>query len=363
VKKPAEPEIKPTIVITGSDGLIGSALVRALSDQYDVVGLDNDRSSELEGLHDLIYCDLTKGDSVEQAFGELETRHGFEIASFIHLAAYYDFSGNESPLYEKLTVEGTRHVLRQLKRFQLGQFVFASTLLVMKPSQNGEAIDETSAVQAEWLYPQSKLKTEELIARERGHIPAVLLRIAGVYTDLGRAVPVVQQVKRIYEKDFESYVFPGDAGHGQSMVHLDDLVSCFAQVIAQRDALISLEKFLIGEPTVMSYEELQEQIGELIHGKEWPAIRIPKPLAKLGAQVKQGLSGEENGDFIQPWMIDLADQDYRIDITKARRLLRWEPRHKLRDTLPRIVGRLLDDPAAWYRANGLPEPSGVEAKQ
>jgi hypothetical protein len=41
--------------------------------------------------------------------------------------------------------------------------------------------------------------------------------------------------------------------------------------------------FLLAEPDVMSYEELQDQLGRLIHGREWPTIRIPKPVDKAGA--------------------------------------------------------------------------------
>ncbi len=346
------------IVVTGSDGLIGSAVIRAIHSDYDVVGLDNDTASNLDDIHDLIFCDLTKSESVREAFRQLRQRHGDRIASFIHLAAYYDFAGEDSPLYEELTVDGTARVLRELQSFDVEQFVFSSTLLVMRPSQDGRPITESSPLQADWQYPKSKLRTEKLIEKERGSIPSVILRIAGVYDEWGRAVPIAQQMKRIHEKEFESYFFPGDADHGQSMVHLDDVVSCIRKVIERRGELRGVEKFLIGETDVMSYGELQDQIGELVHGKEWPAIRIPKRIAKFGAKLKQELPG--NQDFIQPWMIDLADKDFRIDISKARSLLSWTPRHSLRETLPVIARRLVENTSRWYEENGLPEPEPAD---
>lgn len=350
---------RPVVVITGSDGLIGSALVRALHVDYDVVGFDNDSTSDLGDIHDLITCDLTKSESVAEAFRQLRQRHGERIASFIHLAAYYDFAGEDSPLYEELTVKGTQRVLRELQNFGTEQFVFSSTLLVMEPSQRGEPITESSPLQAEWQYPQSKLRTEELIEREHGEIPSVILRIAGVYDEWGRAVPIAQQMKRIFEKELESYFFPGNDDHGQSMVHLDDVVSCVELVIEKRAELSGAEKFLIGEPEVMTYEELQDTIGELLHAREWPSIRIPKSVAKLGAKLKQELP--KNEEFIQPWMIDLADQDYRIDISKAQQKLSWTPRHSLSETLPQIARRLVEEPSRWYEENGLPQPESVDA--
>lgn len=350
---------RPVVVITGSDGLIGSALIRALHADYDIVGLDNDATSKLDDIHDLIYCDLTKPQSVSDAFRQLRQRHGNRIASFIHLAAYYDFAGEDSPMYEELTVKGTARVLRELQSFETEQFVFSSTLLVMKPSRDGKPITESSPLQAEWPYPESKLRTERLIEKEHGTVPCVFLRIAGVYNEWGRAVPIAQQMKRIHEKELESYFYPGNADHGQSMVHLDDVVSCIEKVIQKRAELSGVEPFLIGEPDAMSYEELQDRLGELIHAKEWPAIRIPKPIAKFGAKLKQELPSNE--DFIQPWMIDLADQDYRIDISKAKSQLSWAPRHSLRKTLPVIARRLVEDTSQWYEVNGLPQPEPADA--
>ncbi len=350
---------KPIVVITGSDGLIGEAIIRKLHDKYQLVGLDNDHTSSLEQYHDLIYCDLTDEQSVEEGFQKLRQRHGNHIASFIHLAAYYDFSGQPSPLYDKLTVDGTRRVLKHLQAFEADQFLFTSTVLVMHPSEDGQPISESDEMRAEWAYPESKLKTEKLIAEERGEIPAVILRIGGVYDEYGHAVPLVQQARRIYEKELESYVFPGDPSHGQAMVHLDDVVALIDRTIEKRKGITGCETFLVGEPDVMSYELLQDRLGELIHGEEWPTIRVPKSLAKVGAKLKGEIFDEER-DFIKPWMIDLADSDYRVSIDRARDRLGWEPQHHLRDTLPHMVGHLLENPSEWYRVNGIEPPDDLK---
>jgi len=52
-------------------------------------------------------------------------------------------------------------------------------------------------------------------------------------------------------------------------------------------------------------------------------------------------------------MVDIADNHYAVDITRARKLLGWEPQHSLRDTLPKIITALKADPPVWYRANKL----------
>jgi nucleoside-diphosphate-sugar epimerase len=180
--------------------------------------------------------------------------------------------------------------------------------------------------------------------------------VAGVYDEAGHSIPIAQQISRIHQKQLESYLFPGDAGRGQAFVHLDDLVQAFLKTIARRGALPPFEVLLIAEPDVMSYEELQDRIGLRIHGDEWPTIRIPKAVAKVGAWVQDRIASEDEPAFIKPWMVDLADQHYPVEIERARRALGWEPRRRLRETIDTIVDGLLDDSAAWYRTNGLPPP-------
>ena len=345
-------------LVTGSAGYVGTALVQALASEYQVVGLDRKPPRSSPAGTDFIECDLTKDDSVRDALGALRHRHGEHVASCVHLAAHYDFSGEPSPLYQTLTVEGTRRMLSGLQRFQVEQFVFSSTHIVMKPAEEeGEVITESSPVEPGWDYPRSKLRAENVIRDERGGIPAVILRLAGVYDADTHVVPIAQQMRRIYEKQFESYFFPGDATHGQAFVHLDDAVNCIRRAIERRRHLGPYEVFLVAEPDVMSYAQLQEQLGELIHGQEWPTIRIPKTVAKAGAWVQEKLAGDKEEAFIKPWMIDLADDHYPIAIDHARQRLGWEATRRLRSTLPEMVARLTRDPSGWYRANKLEAPS------
>ena len=351
---------KPVVLITGASGLIGSHLIASLSDNYCCVGLDVKPLSP--GLNAFwSKCDLTDDRSTAQAVKTVQQKYGDQITSVVHLAAYYDFSGEPSPLYDELTVAGTARLLKHLQSLHVEQFIFSSSLLVMKAAgDNRTIIKEGSPVEPEWDYPESKLKAELVVLNDmRRIIPSVILRIAGVYDDRCRSIPIAQQIKRIYEKDFESYFFPGNAEHGQAFVHLDDLVDCIDKTIARRASCGKRDLFLIAEPEVMSYRELQDEIGTLIHGKDWPTLRIPKTVAKAGAWVKEKIAGE--GDtFIKPWMVDLADGHYPVSIDHARTTLSWEPQHRLRTTLPNMIEFLKDDPRGWYKENKLPLPESLK---
>ncbi|MCA9006451.1 MAG: NAD(P)-dependent oxidoreductase, partial [Planctomycetaceae bacterium] len=68
---------------------------------------------------------------------------------------------------------------------------------------------------------------------------------------------------------------------------------------------------------------------------------------------------ENDEQFIKPWKIDLADQNYPVSIQHARNLLGWEPQHQLRNTLSNMTERLKSDPERWYEINSLPVPADL----
>src|SRR5687767_9984107 len=165
---------KPAVLVTGSSGFIGSAVVKRLAARYRIFGLDQPGGADPPPPAEDIDVDLTKEESVKTALDDVRRRLSGasgdppRLASVIHLAAYYDFSGEPSPLYEQVTVRGTERLLRLLKTAQPEQFVFSSTMLVHSPCEPGEHINEDSPIDPKWDYPQSKVRTEQLILAERG---------------------------------------------------------------------------------------------------------------------------------------------------------------------------------------------------
>ncbi len=344
-----------TILITGGSGLIGYPLSQRLAEQFGVIGFDRQGPPHPPPNVDCVSVDLTSDESVQRGLTYVRERYGDTLASVLHLAAYYDFSGEPSRNYDDITVKGTQRLLRALQAFHVEQFVFSSTMLVHAPCEPGQRIREDWPLEPKWAYPQSKVETETLIRAERGSIPAVLLRIAGVYTDRCHSIPLAQQIQRIYERKLVSHVFPGHIAHGQAFLHLNDLIDAFVRLVQRRKRLPTALPLLVGEGETLSYDELQHQFGRLIHGEEWDTREIPKAVAKAGAWLQDAMPGEE--PFIKPWMIDLADDHYALDITRAHDLLGWRTERSLRDTLPLMTSALKDNPLAWYREHKLEPPS------
>lgn len=339
------------VIVTGSNGYIGRALVDRFAPSHRVVGLDLTKAKDLPASATSEVVDLSSDESVQHALEAIRKRHGDHIASVIHLAAYFDLTGKPNPKYEQITVRGSERLIRALQAFDVDQFVFVSSMLAHRAVRPGEIIDETQPLESGLPYRASKIETERLLHERRGRIPIVYLRPAGVYDDLCHNAFLANQIARVYEANIESHVYPGDLRTGQSYLHLEDLADAMARLVDRRNALPAELPLLVGETDVMGYGELQEEIGRLIHGEPWQTWEIPKPLAKAGAWVQEEVVVDE--PFIRPWMVDIADDHYALDISQARRLLDWEPKHTLRRTLPRMIKALNADPGGWYRANKL----------
>src|SRR5829696_4016303 len=123
---------RPVILITGSSGFIGSAIGKRLAQGHQVVGLDNEDPREPIAGVETIRVDLTSDQNVRDALAQVPQRFGTRIASVIHLAAYYDLSGEPDPKYQAVTVDGTRRFLRNLQDGfdAVEKIVFVSTMLV-----------------------------------------------------------------------------------------------------------------------------------------------------------------------------------------------------------------------------------------
>lgn len=157
------------ILITGSNGRIGNAVMKRLRERFDsVVGFDLSAPTPPPPECVRIAIDIASDDSVRDGLRVLREHHGRKIASVIHLAAFYGFVDKPSPKYDAIAVEGTRRLLRCLcEGFEVEQFVSSSTMVVHAPINPGQRIDEDSPVGPTWAYLEWEAQTEVLDRAER----------------------------------------------------------------------------------------------------------------------------------------------------------------------------------------------------
>lgn len=353
---------KELVLITGSAGRIGAQVAKRLGERYQIVGFELMRAIYASANEELVPLDISSEESIHQAFRHIEAFYGKKIASVVHLAAYYSFEDQKYDKYRKITVEGTKNLLKALQTFEVEQFIFSSTMLVHKSTSPGVKITEASELDGNWAYPQSKIETEAVIKKYRGNIPSVVMRISGVYDDDCHSIPISNQIQRIYEKSLTSHFFPGDMTHGAAFMHMEDLVNLIENAVDKRKEMHNdVTKVLVGEPETLSMKYMQDHISNCLHGKGTWMMRLPRFVAWLGAWA-QCHTPFMDKPFIRPWMIRLADEHYELDITKAKELFDWEPKNKIRGCLESMCKDLQNDPLAWYKKNKLKMPRKMAKK-
>jgi nucleoside-diphosphate-sugar epimerase len=206
------------VLITGAAGDIGTSLMRALHKRYTPVGLDLQDKADGKSIFAI---DLTSDQSVQDALARLRERHGSRLAAVVHLAAYFDFTGKEHPMYRTVNVDGSRRLLHALRGFDVGNFIYASTMLVHAPAKPGQRIDESAPLAPAWAYPQSKADAEAVIQSEHGDLPYTLLRFAGLYDDRSCIPTLAQQIARIYERDLQSHLSKEISPHINGILEMD----------------------------------------------------------------------------------------------------------------------------------------------
>ncbi len=133
------------VLVTGSNGSIGRAVMSRFVGRFaHVVGFDRKAPAPPPPGCVAVPVDITLDESVMEGLRTIHEHHGAHVVSVIHLAAYYDFLGAPSTKYEEITVRGTGRLLRGLHElgFKVEQFVFSSTMLVHRPAEPGQFINE-----------------------------------------------------------------------------------------------------------------------------------------------------------------------------------------------------------------------------
>jgi len=350
------------ILLTGCSGRIGEVIVKKFQGQnVQIVGFDIVAPKFSQSNFEYMKLDLTSEEEITKTLEAVRKKYGNTIASFIHLAAYYNFQGGRWEMYQKLSIDATNHLMKAMKSFRCEQFLFSSSMLAMEPCVDTHTpLTEASPMSESWEYPRSKKITEADLKKNHGTVPLVILRIAGCYDDECHSIPISNQIQRIYEHQMTARLFPGDKTHGACYIHLNDVAEAVKLCVQKRKELPQETTLLLGEEDVMTYDDLQREISHLVNGNEITTIRIPKIVAKVGAWAQNTLPFMPK-TFIKPWMIDLADDHYAVDISKTKELLGFAPKYLLRQTLPLMIKGLLRDPQKFYQDNGLEMPCAKKA--
>jgi nucleoside-diphosphate-sugar epimerase len=346
----------PRILVTGASGFIGRHLLEFLKEDYRIIGLA--RRSQIRcgaPFHPNIewhQVDIGDPFTLETVFDEIKAGGGADIV--IHLAAHYDFSGEDHPEYYRTNVDGLRSVLEHCRELRPQQFVFSSSVAACAFPPEGEALTEKSLPDGDHIYAQTKAIGEKMLGEYGDAFPAVIVRFAALFSDWCEYPPLYMFLRTWLSRAWNNRILGGRGESAIPYLHINDAVSFLARVIQQRSDLENGEIVIASPDGAVSHEQLYIEATQYFFDNPKPPIHMPKPLILPGIQARcfAGRFAPEK-PFERPWMARYVDKELTVDASRTRQRLGWFPRRRLDILyrLPFLIENFKYDRIEWTRRN------------
>ncbi len=348
--------LAPRLVITGAAGFLGRRLIEALAGRWRIEAIDLEPPAggplvQRDGVrwHTLDVADRA---GLTRLFDQLRADGG--AAALLHLAAYYDFTGDEHAEYQRTNVEGTRTLLEACDGLGLERFIYASSVAACEFPRPGRALDEQSPPDGRHVYARSKSAGEALVRAAQARFPTAIVRFAAMFSDWCEYAPLWIFIETWLSGRWNSHILGGRGESAVPYLHVRDAIVFLSRVLEKRRELGPAE-VLIGSPNgSTSHAELYRAVTAAAHGAPSAAIKVPRPLATVGVYGRDWL-GRKLGDrpFERPWMASMIDLKLEVDARHTHARLGWWPRPRLDvvHRMPFVVENRRSEPGTWSARN------------
>jgi UDP-glucuronate 4-epimerase len=318
-------KIMNNILVTGGAGFIGSHLCECLLNEgAKVICLDNfdnfyDPSIKIKNVEgiakkfsvqfELVTGDIRNPDHLKGIFQKNQ------IDSVVHLAARAGVRPSiaEPLLYQDVNIRGTIVLLEACKATGIKNFVFASSSSVYGENQRVPFTEEDLEIQPISPYGATK-RAGELLCYSYHHLYGTNIACLRIFTAYGprqRPEMAIHKFTRLIDQGEKIPIY-GDGSTRRDYTYIDDLIEGILGVIRYHKGF---EVYNLGESQTTSLIELIK----LIEGA-------------FGEKADIEMLATQPGDVSITY----------ADITKAKRVLGYQPKVKMEEGIRRFV--------EWYKA-------------
>ncbi|MDD3492543.1 MAG: NAD-dependent epimerase/dehydratase family protein [Candidatus Thermoplasmatota archaeon] len=235
------------ILITGSNGQLGSFLMEYLRREYNVIGLDIRRSGNPLTDKHTVHADIRENDKVKKLIRDVDY--------IVHTAAQIDINRSyEYPIQDAdINILGTLNLLNAARNSEkLQHFIYVSSSAVYGKAQY-MPIDEDHPIKPISPYGVSKYSAELYCKMYEGHysLPTTCLRLFNMYGSkqdfLAPPNNVIWKFMANIKKN-EPLKIEGDGSQLKDFVHVSD-VAAFIGLILEKDVNGNVYNVGSGKPT------------------------------------------------------------------------------------------------------------------
>ena len=263
---------KPTIIVTGAAGFIGShASQMLLNNGWRVIGIDNfspfyARSWKEQNVRavgpemSLEEIDITDAPAVERIIAAARPD------AILHLAAMAGVrpSIDDPALYVRVNLDGTTHLLQSAVRHKVGKFIFASSSSVYGNNKKVPFSVDDEVANPISPYAATK-RSGELIAHTFWHLykmPIFCLRFFTVYGPRQRPDLAIHKFTRLIDAGKPIPVF-GDGSTSRDYTFVADIVAGIKGAIDRCDRF-GIYNLGGSDPVTLTrlIEEIEKAVGK-----------------------------------------------------------------------------------------------------
>lgn len=322
------------VLVTGSNGFIGSNLCkRLIDDGYEVNALVR-KSSNLDFLKGtpvkLVYGDVTQPETLSKAMEGVEKV--FHVAG---LAA--DWGPYE--LFEKVNFQGTKNIAKAASKAKVKRFIYISTVAFygfgkenvteeFPPAKNLIPYAQTKLLAEQWLWKFQKDTSMEITAVQPGNVYGV-----NDHTFISKYIDALIAGKF------------AEINHGKSKtcpVFVDNLIDIILLVANQPDA--KGNSYIATDGMDITWHEFNSALAGKL-GVKLPKTSLPYWIAMIVAQkyyAAHRLLKIKKEPFLTPYRINNGGKDYHFSIQKLKDQFHYTPKTNLETALQKTVD--------WYRS-------------
>lgn len=326
-----------SVVVTGATGFTGTHLVRTLLGHgHDVVAFTR-RQSDTAALRSMgarcIPVKLHDLDSVTNGFRQVG-----KVDRVFSVAAAFRSQHADLAEFRRVNVEGARNVLEAGVAAGSRRLIHCSTVGVQGEIEEPPAKESYRTAPGD-VYQSTKLEGERIaVGMAQDGAPVVVVRPVGIYG------PGDTRFLKLFRSIARGRMVM--IGSGETLYHLTyvtDLVN--GMVLASEHDDARGEVFTLGGPRYTTLNELMARVAKAI-GKSPPKLRVPYAPVYAASVVCDRVCRAIGVDPpLYPRRVEFFSKDRAFDISKARRMLGYEPEVDLDEGLART--------AEWYRKQGL----------
>lgn len=299
-----------TLLVTGSTGFVGRALVRSLHQQtYEVREAVRTKLASKSKSKSFIVGSIDSATDWKASLNSVDVV--IHLASRVHVMK--EFSANPWLAYKETNVLGTERLARMAAENGVRRFIFMSSIKVNGEATFGQPFTESDPPRPQDTYAHSKLDAEKIlmeINKETG-MEVIILRPPLVYGPQvkGNFLTLLRAVDRRKPLPFAS------VKNLRSLIYVENLVDVIVKCISTPE--VGTKTYLVADNEKVSTPELINLVAQAL-GRRPNLIRIPLVYLKLLA----GIAHKKD-------QLQRLTGSLEIDNTKVKRELSWEPPYSM----------------------------------